>query len=140
MPLVVVGIGILWLLLATNRTSRAVIASAADQLTAKSRDIGAATSAAVTRTSEWGQQMAAGLTDRASDVASAVGNTASALTDRAGKAAGGVADKARSASTAVVTSFERAKRSITGESAEEDIDRPANSVTYQEDPYADERR
>jgi hypothetical protein len=140
MPLVVAGIGILWLLLATNRTSRAVIATAADQATAKAEDIGAVTSAAVTRTSEWGQRMAARLTDRASDVAAAVGNTASELTDRAGKAAGGVADKARSASAVVVTSFERAKRSITGESAEEDIDRPANSVTYQEDAYADERR
>jgi hypothetical protein len=139
MPLVVAGIGILWLLLATNRTSRAVIATAADQVTAKAEDIGAATSAAVTRTSEWGQQMAARLTDRTSDVAAAVGNTASELTDLAGKAAGGVADKARSASAVVVTSFERAKRSITGESAEEDIDRPS-SVTYQEDAYADERR
>jgi len=64
MPLVVVGIGILWLLLATNRTSRAVIASAADQLTAKAGDVGAATSAAATRTSHWGQQMAARCRER----------------------------------------------------------------------------
>jgi hypothetical protein len=124
MPLVVVGIGILWLLLATNRTSRAVIASAADQMTAKAEDIGAATSAAMTRTSEWGQQMAARLSDRASDVASTVGNTAAELTDRARDAAGGLADKARSASTGVETTF----------------DRSASSVTYQADAYADERR
>ena len=87
-PLVVVGIGILWLLLATNRTSRAVIASAADQLTAKAGDVGAATSAAVTRTSDWSQQMAARLSGRTSNVASAVGNMATELTDRARDAAG----------------------------------------------------
>src|SRR5215471_21093515 len=39
LPLVLVGIGILWLLLASNRTSRAVIASAADQVTGKEQDI-----------------------------------------------------------------------------------------------------
>ena len=91
MPLVVVGIGILWLLLATNRTSRAVIASAADQLTAKAGDVGAATSAAVTRTSDWSQQMAARLSGRTSNVASAVGNMATELTDRArrGRRGGG---------------------------------------------------
>jgi hypothetical protein len=144
MPLVVVGIGILWLLLATNRTSRAVIASAADQMTAKAEDVGAATSAAMTRTSEWGQQMAARLSDRASDVASTVGNTAAELTDRARDAAGGLADKARSASTGVVTTFERTKRSLTGASADAaapmSSDRSARSVTYQADAYADERR
>jgi hypothetical protein len=120
MPLVVVGIGILWLLLATNRTSRSVIASAADQMTAKAEDIGAATSAAMTRTSEWGQQMAALLSDRASDVAT------------------------RSASAGVVTTFERTKRSLTGASADAaapmSSDRSASSVTYQADAYADERR
>src|SRR6516164_2393101 len=70
MPLVVVGIGILWLLLATHRTSRAVIASAADQLANTAEDISVATSEAVSRTREWGQQTAARLSDRASDVAS----------------------------------------------------------------------
>ena len=143
MALVVVGIGILWLLLATNRTSRAVIASAADQLTAKAGDVGAATSAAVTRTSDWGQQMAARLSGRTSNVASDVGNMATELTDRARDAAGG-ADKARSASTGVVTTFERAKRSITGEPLDlavpEDMDRPAGRVIYKEDAYADEHR
>ena len=131
MPLVVVGIGILWLLLATNRTSRAVIASEVDQMTAKAADIGSATSA--TRTSEWGQQMAARLSDRASDVASTVGNTAAELTDRACDAAGDLADKARSASTGVVTTFERTKRSLTGASADAaapmSSDRSASSVT-----------
>jgi hypothetical protein len=144
MPLVLVGIGILWLLLASNRTSRAVIASAADRLANTAEDITVATSEAVSRTSEWGQQMAARLSDRTSDVATAVGNTAAELTDRARDAAGGVADKARSASTGVVTTLERAKRSITEASADRaatvDVDRPASSVTYQEDAYADERR
>jgi len=144
MPLVVVGIGILWLVLATNRTTRAAIASAADRLADTAEDIGVATSAAVSRTSEWSQQTAARLTDRASDVASTVGNTAADLTDRARNAAGGLADKARSASTGVVTTFERAKRSICGESkgtvAPVDTDRPASGVAYQEETCADERR
>lgn len=144
MPLVLVGIGILWLLLASNRTSRAVIASAADRLANTAEDISVATSEAVSRTSEWGQQMASRLGDRASGVATAVGNTAAELTDRARDAASGVADKARSASTGVVTTFERAKRSITEASADPaaavEMDRPASSVTYQEDAYADERQ
>ena len=95
MPLVLVGIGILWLLLASNRTSRAVIASAADQLTAKAEDIGAATVAAVSRTSEWSQQMAARIADRASDVAGTVSNTSAELVDRARDAKGALAGKAR---------------------------------------------
>jgi len=144
MPLVLVGIGILWLLLASNRTSRAVIASAADRLANTAEDISVATSEAVTKTTEWGQQTAARLGDRASDVASTVGNKAAELTDCARDAASGVADKARSASTGVVTTLERAKRSITEASADRaatvDVDRPASSVTYQEDAYADERR
>jgi hypothetical protein len=144
MPLVVVGIGILWLVLATNRTTRATIASAADQVTAKAEDIGAATSAAVSRTGEWGQQMAARLSDRASDAAGILGNTTAEITDRARDAAGGLADKARSASAGAVTTFERAKRSITGKSTDSampvDMDRLAGSVAYQEDAYVDERR
>ena len=141
-PLVVVGIGILWLLLATNRTSRSVIASAADRLANTAEDISVATSEPVSRTSEWGQQTAARLSDRASDVASTVGNRAAELTDRARDAASGVADKARSASTGVVTTFEQAKRSISGESPDlvAPVDRPASSVAYQEDAYGDERR
>ena len=143
MPLVLVGIGILWLLLASNRTSRAVIASAADRLANTAEDISVATGEAVSRTNEWGQQMAARFGDRASDVASTVGNTAAELTDRARDAAGGLADKARSASAGVVTTFERAKRSISKESPDPagpaDI-RSARSVPYQEDAYADERR
>jgi hypothetical protein len=139
MPLVVVGIGILWLMLATNRKSRAVIASAADKLANKAEDITVATGEAVSRTGEWGQQMAARLGDRASDVASA----AAEITDRARDAAGGLADRARSASTGVVTTFERAKRSITGKSTDSaepvDMDRPASTVACQKDAYADER-
>ena len=81
---------------------------------------------------------------RTSDVASTVGNTTAELADRARDAAGGLADKARSASTGMVTTFKQAKRSITGESTDAAApivsDRPASSVTYQEDAYADERR
>ena len=67
---------------------------------------------------------------------------ATELTDRARDAAGGAADKARSASTG--TTFERAKRSITGEPLDpavpEDMNRPAGSVIYKEGAYADEHR
>ena len=144
MPLVVVGIGILWLMLATDRKSRAVIASAADRLANKAEDITVATGEAVSRTGEWGQQMAARLGDQASDAAGILGNTAAEMTDRAREAAGGLADKARSVSTGVVTTFERTKRSVTGKLTDPampvDMDRPAGSVAYQEDAYVDERR
>jgi hypothetical protein len=113
-------------------------------VTAKAEDLGAATSAAVSRTGEWGQQMAARLSGRTSDVAGAVGNTTAELANRARDAAGGLADKARSASTGVVTTFERAKRSISGESADAAAsiqrDRQASGVIYREDAYTDERR
>ena len=72
------------------------------------------------------------------------GSPAAEFTDRARDAAGGLADKARSASTGVVTTFERAKRSITGKSTDPampvDMDRPAGSAAYHEDAYVDERR
>jgi hypothetical protein len=54
MPLVLIGIGIAWLMLASSRTSRAAIASAADSVARAANDIGTATSAVVNRTSEWG--------------------------------------------------------------------------------------
>jgi len=69
MPLVLIGIGIAWLMLASSRTSRAAVASAADSVSSTATDIGAATSAVVSRTSEWGS-------DSASHAASTVGNKA----------------------------------------------------------------
>src|SRR5262249_27222656 len=51
LPVMLVGIGVTWLLLATNRTSRAAIAAAADNLANKVDDIGTATGAFVSRTS-----------------------------------------------------------------------------------------
>jgi Protein of unknown function (DUF3618) len=74
LPVMLVGIGITWLLLATNRTSRAAISAAVDNLASTVDDIGTATGAFVNRTSEWGQQTAARVADRASDVASTVGD------------------------------------------------------------------
>jgi hypothetical protein len=93
MPLVLVGIGILWLLLASNRTSRAVIASAADRLANKAEDISVAAGEAVSRTTEWGQQTAARLADRANDVARTVGNSAAELAERAHEATAKLAEK-----------------------------------------------
>ena len=68
LPLVLIGIGIAWLLVASNRTSRAVIANAADTMARTADDFGTAASAALNKTSEWGQQTTARLADRASDV------------------------------------------------------------------------
>jgi hypothetical protein len=138
LPLVLVGIGVLWLLLASNRTSRAVIASAADQLAAKADDIGAATRAGVSRTSTWGQRMVARLASRSGDITSTAGNTAVGLTDCARDATGELADQARTSSIGVVTTFERAKRSLTGR-APMSGDRPS-SVPYEAAAYSDERR
>jgi len=145
MPLVLIGIGIAWLLVASNRTSRAAIAAAADTVARKAEDIGNATSAVVSRTSEWGQQTTARLADRASDMASTVGDTTAELVDRARDATGGLAEKARSASTGTVAIFERAKRSFTGASADAAAptgsgDRAASSTSHQEDACADDRR
>src|SRR5271166_1778612 len=97
LPVVLIGIGIGWLLLATNRTSRAAIAAASENLASTVDDIGTATGAFITRTGEWGQQKAMRVADRATDVASAVSDKTAELADRARDAAGGLADKARSA-------------------------------------------
>jgi hypothetical protein len=127
MPLVLVGVGILWLLLASNRTSRTAIASAANRLAKKADDIGVASSEAVSKTAEWGQQTATHLADQASEVAGAVGDVAADLVDRARDATGGMAEKARSASTSAIATFARAKRSVVGSSAGAAVVRDAHS-------------
>src|SRR6516225_7422202 len=77
MPLVLIGIGIAWLMIASNRTSRAAIANVADSVARKATDIGNATSAAASRATEWSQQTASRLSDRASNAATIVtGRTA----------------------------------------------------------------
>jgi gas vesicle protein len=110
MPLVLIGIGIAWLMLASSRTSRAAIASAADCVARTANDIGTATSAAVNRTSEWGQQTATGLSDRASN---AVSNKAAEVADRASELSDGVVEKARAASAMARAALERAKEPFT---------------------------
>jgi hypothetical protein len=112
LPLVVIGIGIAWLLLASNRTSRTAIATAADNLAGKAEDIGTATGAFVSRTTEWGQQTAARVADRATDV---VGTFGDKTAGRARDAADRLADKARSASAAALATYERAKRPFVSE-------------------------
>jgi hypothetical protein len=140
LPLVVIGVGIAWLLLASNRTSRAAIAAAADNLASKAEDIGTATGAFVSRTTEWGQQTAARVADRATDVAGTVGDKTAVLAERACDAADSLADKARSASAAAIATFERAKRPFTG--ASEDSGMPArtgsemNRTSHKEDASA----
>jgi hypothetical protein len=113
MPLVLIGIGIAWLMLASSRTSRAAIASAADSVERAANEIGTVTSAAVNRTSEWGQQTATRLSDRASNAVSTVSNKAAELADRASEVSDGVVEKARAASVMARAAVEKAKQPFT---------------------------
>jgi hypothetical protein len=79
MPLALIGIGVAWLIVASNRTSRAMVSSAADAVASKSAAIGSATSAAVITTGEWGDQTVASVADRVTEVASTVGDKAGEL-------------------------------------------------------------
>jgi hypothetical protein len=124
LPLALIGIGIAWLLFASSRTSRAAIATASDNLASKSDDVGIATAAFVRRTSEWGQQTAACVADRTTDLAGTVGDKTVELVGRARDAADNLADKARSGSTAAAT-FAGLKRQLTG--ASEDAAGPLRS-------------
>src|SRR6516164_7935847 len=83
MPVVLIGIGIVWLLVASSWTSRAAFAGAADTVVRKAGDIRTSMSAVRSRTGELGQQTAARVADRVSDVASAVDNTTAELIDGA---------------------------------------------------------
>ena len=112
MPLILIGIGIAWLMVASSRTSRTAIASAANSVARAANDIGTATSAVVNRTSEWGQQMATHFSDRASNVASTVSNQAAELADRASEVSDGVV-KARAASAMARAALEKAKQPFT---------------------------
>jgi hypothetical protein len=121
MPLVLIGIGIAWLMAASSRTSRAAIASAPDSLARAANDVGTATTAAVSRTSEWGQQTAARLADRASNAASAVSDRTAELADRAREVSDGVAEKARAASGMAGAALEKAKRPFTSAPAGDEL-------------------
>jgi hypothetical protein len=88
LPLVLIGIGIAWLMVASSRSSRATIASTANLATRKAAEIGEATSAIVSSTSEWGQQTAARMADRVSEVTSRVADSTRDVT-------GAIADKVR---------------------------------------------
>jgi hypothetical protein len=113
MPLVLIGIGIAWLMLASSRTSRAAIASAADSAARAANDIGTATSAAVNRASDWGQQTATRLSDRASNAASTVSNKAGEVAGRARELSDGVVEKARAASAMARPAREKTKQPFT---------------------------
>jgi len=53
MPLVLIGIGVTWLMVASNRTSRNAIASAADAAEKGAAALGTATDAAARKVGEW---------------------------------------------------------------------------------------
>jgi len=98
-PLVLIGIGIAWLMLAASRTSGTAIASAADSVAKTVNDIGTGMSAAVSRTSEWGQQAVARISDRASNAAKIISDRTAQLAAHARDAADSLTGKARAAAT-----------------------------------------
>jgi hypothetical protein len=67
MPLVVIGIGVAWLMVASSRSARTMIAETSDSTARKSAEIRAAISGAVNTASEWAQQTAALAVERVSD-------------------------------------------------------------------------
>jgi hypothetical protein len=69
-PLVLIGIGIAWLMVASSRSSRALIASTADMATRETADVGAAASA-VSKTSQ-GSEETGTLVERVSDLTTGV--------------------------------------------------------------------
>jgi hypothetical protein len=92
LPLVLIGIGIAWLMVASSRSARGMIASTADSAAKRAADISAATSAVASRTSKWGQQTAERVVDRMSDV---TGHVA----DRTRDVTGAATDKVREATS-----------------------------------------
>ena len=128
MPVVLIGIGIVWLMVASNRTSREAIASAADSVaksaglaSKKATDLRMATSAAVVRTTAWGQQTATRVSDRASDIARTVSDKTSELAHRARGQANEVVEKVGAASAVAGAAFEKAKRPFIGACDREEI-------------------
>jgi hypothetical protein len=53
--LLLIGIGIAWLMVASSRSARTMLASTADSAAKKAGEIGTVTTRVVNRTSEWGQ-------------------------------------------------------------------------------------
>jgi hypothetical protein len=113
MPLVLIGIGIAWLMLASGRTSRAAIACATASVTRAANNIGTATSASLSRTSEWGHQTVARLADRASNAASVVSDPAAEVVGGAHETTDNPAERTRSATVVAGAAFETAKPRLT---------------------------
>jgi Protein of unknown function (DUF3618) len=94
MPLVLLGISIAWLVISASRSSRAVIATAADSVSKKAAEIGTATGAAIDRTTD----AAARLASRIGEAGEAVGKRTADLAARTRDAAGGLAERAQDVS------------------------------------------
>jgi hypothetical protein len=106
MPLALIGIGVAWLIIASNRTSRAMVATAADAATKTAAEIG---SAAVSATSEWREQAVARVVDRASDVASTVGDKTAELASHARDLRDKLGEKAPTVTTVAGAVVEKAR-------------------------------
>ena len=72
MPLVLIGIGIAWLMVASSWSSRILIAATAEMATWKTADIGAAASAVVSNTGHRSNETATELVQRERDVTTGV--------------------------------------------------------------------
>ena len=81
LPLLLIGIGIAWLMVASSRSARSILSSTADSAAKRTGAIGAVTTRVVNRTSELGQQTAAQVVDGVSDVASRVASSAGGATE-----------------------------------------------------------
>jgi hypothetical protein len=114
MPLALIGIGIAWLIVASNRTARAVVTNAANAVASKATEIGTATSAVVSKTGEWTDQTAARVMDQASDVATTVGNKTATIASHVRDLSDGLAERARAATTVVGNAVEKAKWPLVG--------------------------
>jgi Protein of unknown function (DUF3618) len=120
MPVVLIGIGIAWLVVASNRTSRAAIASAADSVARRASDLGNSASAAINRTSQWGQETATRLSDRAAVVSNKTAEFAARAREMTG-----LADRPRERSDAAA--------------AERSLERAPEVTQSSEQPVATER-
>ena len=94
MPLVMLGISIEWLIISASRSSRAMIASAADSVSKKAAEIGTATTAAIDGTTD----AAAHLANQIGEAGEAVGKRTADLAARTRDAASGLAERAQDVS------------------------------------------
>jgi Protein of unknown function (DUF3618) len=112
LPLVLIGIGIAWLLIASSRSARSILANTGDSAAKRAQEFGAATARVTDQTSAWGQQTTVQVVDRVSEVASRVANRPRGATETAAhKLASTTATTPSPSSTRATDESERAGNS-----------------------------